>query len=910
MPDKYYLCSETHWDREWYGEFQQFRMRLVRLMDKLLDIFDTDPNYKCFNLDGQSVVLEDYLEIKPEREAEIRKRIGEGKLVVGPWYILPDEFLVTGESTVRNLEFGRRIAERFGKPSNAGYLPDTFGHFSQIPQILNQWGIDNAILWRGISGDEYKNELIWESPDGSRVLLTHIHEQYGYCTAALFVGSTPWIIRKQLLDSGKRHDELATGNMAAETLIAACADIKKKAATNCHILFNGVDHMEANPEIPSIIKKANEKLKDGEIVQASFDEYVEALREAVKGKDLQVICGELRDTVWAEIGTGIILNGVLSSRIYLKQQNQECCTLLENWVEPFSVFNTLIGGSYEKGLIEKAWQWVLKNHPHDSIGGCSIDAVHRQMETRFEWAKDIADNLLQFVFTDILENVKIDGLADDEYAFAVFNPSQEQRSDWMEVEVEIPYNAKDPANDADIRGVLITDMDGNQQKFWLNSFERKVINRPSARKFCTADMRPVFNFSLWAQDIPACGYKVFKFKVIDKPNCMFGSMIPERDVMENDYLRVEINPNGTLRLKEKSTGHIYENLHYFEDGGDNGGGYAYSFPKSDEVYTSLSENAEISMIENSQARAAYKVRITMNLPESLDATNQARSTVRKPLVIESVISMGADSRRVDIETSLMNTVSDHRLRAVFPSYLDADISSGEAQFDVVDHPVFIKQPPLELWKEDQPKQFAQKSFSSVSDGTKGLTIANIGLPEYEVTADHERAIAITLLRAVGYLSTAYKNTRQGPAGPIIATPEAQMLGRRLTFKYSIIPHAGKWNESHAQHEAHAFVQGLRAMPVLYTGESAKLPTQFSFVSIESDNAMLSSVKQCEDGKGFALRLWNGTQSPAKAKVSLFKSLSQVWLSNLREDSVEELASGNELTIDLPAKKIQTLKLAD
>lgn len=910
MPDKYYLCSETHWDREWYGEFQQFRMRLVRLVDKLLDIFESDKDYKCFNLDGQTVVLEDYLQIKPEREAELRKRIGEGKLVVGPWYILPDEFLVTGESTVRNLEFGRRIADKFGKCSNAGYLPDTFGHFSQIPQILTQWGIDNAILWRGLSGDEYKNELIWESPDGSRVLLTHILEQYGYCTAALFVGSTPWPVRKQLLDAGVRHDELATGDMAVEALVTACAEIKAKASANCHILFNGVDHMEANPEIPSLIKKANKKLKDGEIVHASFDEYINALRAAVKGNDLQVVRGELRDTVWAETGGGIILNGVLSSRIYLKQQNQECCTLLENWVEPFSVFSSLLGGRYDKGLIEEAWRWVLKNHPHDSIGGCSIDAVHRQMETRFEWAKDISDNLLQFVFTDILDNVKIDGLAEDEYAFAIFNPSQEQRSDWMEVEVEVPYNAKDLPADADIRGILVTDMDGSPQKVWLDSFEHKVVNRPSARKYCTADMRPVFKFSFWAQDIPACGYKVFKFKPLEKPNCLFGSLIPERNVMENEYLQVKINPNGTLSVKDKSTGHVYENLHYFEDGGDNGGGYAYSFPKNDEVYTTLSNNAEISMIENSQARAAYKVRVTMDLPESLDATKQARSAASKPLVIESVVSLGAGSRRVDIETSLVNTISDHRLRAVFPSYLDADTSCGEAQFDVVDHPVFIKQPSLELWKEDQPKQFAQKSFSSVSDGTNGLTIANIGLPEYEVTPDTERAIAITLMRSVGYLSTAYKNTRQSTAGPAIATPEAQMLGRKLTFKYSIIPHAGKWNESHAQLEAHAFVQGLKAMPVLYTSESAKLPTQLSFVSVESDNAMLSSIKQCEDGKGWALRVWNGTEGPAKAKVSLFKSPSKVCISNLREDCVEGLASSDKLALELPAKKIQTFRLAD
>lgn len=907
MSDKYYMCSETHWDREWYGEFQQFRMRLVRLVDKLLDIFDNDPDYKCFNFDGQTVVLEDYLEIRPEREEALRKRISEGKLVVGPWYILPDEFLVTGESTVRNLEFGRRVASRFGKSSNVGYLPDTFGHFSQIPQILSEWGIETAILWRGLSGDDYKNELIWESPDGSRVLLSHILEEHGYCTAALFVYSLPEDVRKRHLNSGIDGNDVLTGDEAVEGIVEACKAIKRRAASDCHVLFNGIDHMEANPEIPSIIKKANEQLEGGEIVHASFDEYAKALKAAVADKDLQVVRGELRDTIQTKFGGGIVLNGVLSSRIYLKQQNQECCTLLENWVEPFGVFSSLVGGQYDKGMIDKAWQWVLKNHPHDSIGGCSIDAVHRQMETRFEWAKEIAENLLQFTFTDILENVKIDALGEDEYAFAVFNASQENRSDWMEVELELPAAKKNE----NYRGMLVTDMAGSEQKSWLLSYEpEKVVNRPSLRKFCTADMRPVFKFSFWAENVPACGYKMFKFKPLAKPNYAFGSLSPQRNVMENDHLRVEIRPNGILLVNDKSTGGVYENLHYFEDGGDNGGGYAYSFPKSDEVFTSLSENAEIALVENSQARAAYKVRITMNLPESLDCSKQARSSARKPLVIESVISLGATSRRVDIETSVVNTVCDHRLRAVFPSYMDVKMSSGEAQFDVVDHPVFVKQPSLDIWQEDQPKQFAQKSFSSVSDGKKGLTIANIGLPEYEVTPDNDRAIAITLLRAVSHLSTNWKNTRLNAAGPMIETSEAQMLGRKLVFKYSIIPHAGAWHESHAQREAHAFVNGLKAMPALYSSESAKLPAEMSFMSVESDNAALSSVKRCEDGEGFVVRLWNGSEKSAKAKVSLFKSLGKAWTSNLREDRLEELACESALSKDVPAKKISTLRVEE
>lgn len=908
--DKFFLCSHTHWDREWYGSFQQFRMRLVNLVDDLLEILDNDPGYRCFNFDGQTIVLEDYLEIRPEMEASIRKHIDSGRLVIGPWYILPDEFLVTGESTVRNLMRGASIGKRFGRISSVGYIPDTFGHFGQMPQILKQWGLPVAILWRGISGGQYKNELLWEAPDGSRVVLSKIAEAFGYITAALFVGSLPFKKRQELLDRGIKHHEMATGEDAVEGLVEACKYIKETSATNCHLLLNGVDHMPANPEIPALIEKVNERLAGGELKQVSFDEYAGELLNAVNGKDLQVLHGELRDTVQTADGGGIILNGVLSSRIYLKQQNQECCTLLENWAEPFSAFSAMLGGRYEKGFIDKAWQWTLRNHPHDSIGGCSVDAVHRQMETRFEWAREICDNLLEFTFTRILEKAKVEGLEGGEYAFAVFNPGQNAVSGWMKVEMEAPESLGPNGEGLDWRGVMVKDMDGKVLKSWLMDYRRDTVNRPALKRFTTAmDKCPKFTFSFWAEDIPACGYKLFKFRPLDKPNCIFGRLSPETNVLENEFLKARINSNGTICLEDKKTGHTYENLHFFEDGGDNGGGYAYSFPKRDEVFTNLSSNANISLIENSEARAAYKVLVTMELPEALDASQQGRSDRKSPLTLESTISLGYGAKRLDIETRVINTVKDHRLRVGFPTYLKTEISSAEGHFDVVDHPIEITQPSLDIWKEDQPKQFMQKSFVSVSDGDKGLAIANIGLPEYEVGTNNETSIFITLMRSVAYLSTQWKNTRLMGAGPVIETPEAQMVGRELIYRYSIIPHTGKWDQGEVQAEAHNFNQGLKAYPVIYSGgETGTVSNELSFLSVDGKNIVLSSVKGCEDGNGFAVRIWNGSADASTATIRLIRKPSKVYESNIKEELVREIDVSQTLSIPLGAKSIVTLRV--
>ena len=177
------LVPQTHWDREWYLPFQEFRIRLVRLTDKLLDILDTDPEYRSFTFDGQTVVLEDYLAIRPQERDHLKKYVEEGRILVGPWYVLPDEFLVSGEAVVRNLMLGHKISEEFGRTMKAGYVPDPFGHVSQLPQILMGFGIGNVFFTRGMGdeADEMHSEFWWEGADGTKVLA--VNQVNTYCNA-------------------------------------------------------------------------------------------------------------------------------------------------------------------------------------------------------------------------------------------------------------------------------------------------------------------------------------------------------------------------------------------------------------------------------------------------------------------------------------------------------------------------------------------------------------------------------------------------------------------------------------------------------------------------------------------------------------------------------------------------------
>src|SRR5215831_5154534 len=179
------VVPHTHWDREWYLTFQQFRMKLVDTVDAVLETLESDPAFSFFMLDGQTIVLEDYLEIRPENAGRLETLARQGRVLVGPWYLQPDEFLVGGESLIRNLQVGFRMGEAYGGVMPIGYVPDTFGHIAQLPQILRGFGLDNAVFWRGVPPEITTAPFRWAAPDGSEVLTLWLNDEFGYSNAAM-----------------------------------------------------------------------------------------------------------------------------------------------------------------------------------------------------------------------------------------------------------------------------------------------------------------------------------------------------------------------------------------------------------------------------------------------------------------------------------------------------------------------------------------------------------------------------------------------------------------------------------------------------------------------------------------------------------------------------------------------------
>ena len=313
--DKYlYVISHTHWDREWYQTFQEFRVRLVRMMDDFLDVLEKG-EFPCFHLDGQTIVLEDYLEIRPQNRQRLEALIKAGKIIIGPWYVMPDEFLVSGESLVRNLQLGHRICGEWGaQPMNSGYVTDIFGHNSQFPQILRGFGIDNALLYRGI-GEYPKDAFNWRGADGSEVTAFKMDCNRSYSN---FYFAVRWPF------DGRERDMEETIERMGQLLEI----MEPQCNTDVLLMMDGVDHIDCEPDMPGLLRKMEERLPGVHFIHTTFDAYKTAYME--REPELETIAGPLYHPGKYGMNNQVLKN-VLSSMVFLKQQNDTCETVLTSW---------------------------------------------------------------------------------------------------------------------------------------------------------------------------------------------------------------------------------------------------------------------------------------------------------------------------------------------------------------------------------------------------------------------------------------------------------------------------------------------------------------------------------------------------------------------------------------------------
>ncbi len=874
----------------------------------MLATLEQDPELRCFVLDGQNIILEDYLEIRPENRELLVRLINGGRIHVGPWYVLADSFLTSGEAAVRNLWMGERVVRSLGVRSRTiGYLPDQFGHIGQMPQILRGFGIDSAVVWRGFGapppaarlGDrplgeagqhlsyprlynddgrfpsEMQSEFRWQAPDGAEV--------YGIYLALEYYRSH----NKRFPDEPERERA-----EAVERLRQYAEHMRPYAASGVILEPYGGDHLPVDPRLSRTVAQVGEEVgRDGiEYRLGSLEEFLGMVRERLPRPE----------ATWRGEGRAYgrkahLLPGVLSARLHLKRLNRDAQSQLERYAEPLQAFNWSEGGRYEQEYLWLAWKHLLQNHPHDSICGCSIDQVHREMLPRFAQAQQVGELLAMRAADELWAGMEQGSDPVDAQPLVVFNPLNWKRTDAVSVRLWTRYGVNE-------REWLLRAPNGEEVPF-------QARPEPSG-KLLRVEHNDWTEVTFVARDLPGLGWRRYVLERRPRPvptrvRTYGVAGVVARDkgaddvsglrvgpgLLENEHLRVAVEPSGTLHVVDHISGLEYRGLNGLRDGGDEGDTYAYSAPVSDQVLTH-DGHAKVTLLEPGPARATLRVTREWALPSGLTADRLSRSPEYVPVTVHSDVTLAAGSRRIDIRTHFVNPARDHRLQATFPLGAPILHSSAESVFEVVDRPAALPKGERGSAEPAVPEH-PQQAFSSVSDGERGLTIANRGLPEFSASPDG--VLALTLLRSVGWLSREDFLARVGGAGPAIETPEAQMLGE-VEARYSIVPHAGRWLQARSHMQAHAFnaeplavpleMQGFPIQPPL-PARAEPLPAEGSFVEVVGD-VVVTAVKRAEDGDRLVIRLLNESPNEAAVRLRTRRPFQRALLLNLAEEEIGRL----------------------
>ncbi|HEY8482468.1 MAG TPA: alpha-mannosidase, partial [Spirillospora sp.] len=779
------VVPHTHWDREWYLPFQRFRLRLVSLLDGVIEGMEADPRRR-FTLDGQTAAVDDYLEVRPERRDRLAALVREGRLAVGPWHILHDEFLCSGENMIRNLELGMRRAEELGAVMMVGYLPDQFGHCAQMPQILRQAGIEHACVWRGVPAGVRENAFAWEAPDGTTVRAQYLPEG-GYGNAASMFEDVPG------------GPSLVPGRVAG-----FAASMSRWYPRGGPLLaMYGADHTAPAPDLADRGAEAGPAMRLDTLAG-----YFAGLDPSVDG--LTRVRGELRSHARANI-----LPGVISARIHLKDAMARAERIVERYAEPLTA---LWYAGDARVFLDLAWRRLIEASCHDSVTGCGGDETAEQVAARMAEAEQLGRAVCDLVTAERAASVPIG-------AHLVFNPTPATRTGLVTVEVpsdgEPALAAGDgrpvPVQTLEIAPTVLDDafhpasrlpivlervygrvLFGQEIRAWEVSREERTLTfRVTSRAAVPFDLGEVrealrdadgdWRVRILADprrtvaalvDAPALGLTAVRpvsgpAPAPDDPVDVDGT------VLDNGLLRVHVNADGTLGLQTRS-GDFVEGIGRIVDGGDLGDTYNHA-PPADDRLVGDPLSVDMRPVWTGPLVAALDIVRTYRWPASGDLHGDSRSDAEEDVTVTTRAELRTGEPFLRLRVTFDNRCEDHRVRLHMALPRQADVSFAEGQFAIVERGRFAEGG----FGERPVPTFPASGFVAAG----GLAVLLEHATEYEVIGGG-RELALTLLRSVGYLSRDRNPYRDQPAGPQLPTPRAQCRGER-SVAVAIMPYEGE-----------------------------------------------------------------------------------------------------------------------
>lgn len=875
MVKKVFVVPHTHWDREWFFTSEQAKVYLLKDLKDVLDHLEASGQYGSFLLDGQSSLIEDYLNWCPQERKRVEKLVKEKKLILGPWYTQTDQYLASGESIINNLRIGMKQSDELGGHMNVAYVPDSFGQESSMPQIYQQLGIDDAVLYRGFSLDDTKqSEFTWQGEDGSEISVFRM--ACGY-----FIGGVV--------------DETKLAQLMTEEPFKTVVD---QASTDNVLFPNGSDMAPLRFDLPEFIERLNQANKGKFTFEvASLEDYITTVKEA--NPELRLITGE------QDCGKDMrVHKSISSSRADLKALNTKLQNYLANVVEPVLALGSYFGLPYPAKTLEDLWKKMAKNAAHDSMGNCVSDRVNADIKARYQKVEDIATALVEVTLRQISTGVKNDG---HPITLTVFNTLPVERGGVVSKRIYSPS-----------RNFKIQDYNGQNIPFEITAVKdvtelitSSTIQLDPGQAIYLPEKVYQLDVNMQLANIPAFGYKQLSLvseqdQEIDLPTRQTGTKI------ENEFYQISVNVDGSLDILDKLNNHLYQKQAILEENGDDGDSYNYSPAKQDLVSYSTAQPHRSQCIQNALSSKLI-IDYDFSVPSDLAARAKGLTDVKMPT--QMIVTLDRASKLIKFELNVDNRLpKSHRLCIDFDSEVVTNTSIADIQFGTIKRPLTKKQALRDwhqnqgAWQEKPISINTVQSFVAMSDDERGLALIPQGVREYECIGEDNATIRLTVFRTYGMLGKRDLLYRPGRASgdETVPTPEAE-LNQHLSFELAMTTMQTGYDQAALASEIKAFETPLQ---VYQYAEFLNGRLTFPFNPVErttepelslfktDDQLVISTVEQTEKGTGYQMRLYNPLFHPVGDKITFNKQPQVVQLVDLLGNKITDLQVDNR-TVVLP-----------
>ena len=870
-----HVVAHTHWDREWYHPFVRFRQRLVALVDDLLD--DPPRPDESFLLDGQAIILEDYVDVRPERSAELTGLLQSGRLEAGPWYVLADELIPSGEALVRNLLVGRRVMRRFrASPPAVLYCPDSFGHPAVLPTLACGFGFPLVVLWRGFGGRRWPSSdtVVWAAPDGERVVLYHLPPN-GY----EFGSDLPIAV-----------------TAAAERWRRMRAVLANRAATGIVLVPNGADHhARQQRHREALASMAAAARATGDTVHASsLNAFADAVIDRARERDLPAVSGELRDSY----GYTWTLQGTFASRAAQKRRNARAERLLLRDAEPWSALARWCGGTSRLALLVAAWRTLLQAHPHDTLCGCSIDAVADAMDRRLDDAVVQATGIRDDAIAQLAGHDAVAmRSARDAWSPLVIVRNRAARSRGGVAIVEIKeFLADVPVGPGSAAATVRRAARSSRPRLGVSAMQwldrRTGYDQlESPQHYPDKDLVAVSRAAVWIDPIAGYGVKGYSLGAAPMHAASPRPVKVTEHTLDNGIVRVTVSSEGRVSVSVTADDRRIDDLLSIEDRVDRGDLYTPS------VREAAAAPKLVDIAVTKRGPLIGELRVRWRLRDHNAAAAIARSsslTIRLALI--------AESQLVRVAVSGRNRRRDHRLRLGFRT----NITNGDVWADAAFGPVrrvALRLPDEDMRDEVPPPTAPLHRYVSVFDAGRGATIFSDGLAEYEATQRGD--VLLTLVRAVGALSRNNLPERPGHAGWPAPTPKAQSIGN-FAANFALLLH-GPRNAESVDAVERAADDALLPLEGRTLRGSGKGSLESLGVELLGTGLAFSTLKESDNGEWLVARCVNLLDSAVSGSWRFGVPIREAYIARLDETMAESLAiAGDTVSFRAAARAVSTV----